>query len=42
MQRPVALRFDGCCEGMIVGLRIVADELHLLLDLPFAAEATKR
>ena len=36
MQRAVALRADGGGERMVVGLRVVADHLDLLLDEPFA------
>jgi hypothetical protein len=36
VQRPVALRADGGCEWMVVGLRVVADHLDLLLHEPFA------
>jgi hypothetical protein len=36
VQRPVALRPDGGGQRMIVGLGIVADHLHLLLDEPLA------
>src|SRR5262249_32361032 len=36
MQRAVALRADRGGERMIVGLGVVADHLHLLLDEPFA------
>ena len=36
MQRPVALRADGGGERVIVRLGVVADDLDLLLDEPFA------
>ena len=36
MQRAVALRADGGGERMVVGLRVVADDLDLLLDEPIA------
>src|SRR6478609_9512041 len=35
MQRAVALRPDRRGERMVVGLGVVADHLHLLLDEPF-------
>src|SRR5262245_64789520 len=41
MQRAVALRADRGGERVIVGLGVVADDLHLLLDEPLAGRRHK-